>query len=77
MSVLTKSYSILRAKEMTYNPRLSFIKSITKAYPNTCPECEHELEHKDDEIICTHCGLVCTGQNEYVSLRKIDYPFRY
>lgn len=69
---------VRRSNEMTsYNPRLSFIKSITKAYPDTCPECNQELTHEDDEIICTHCGLVCHGQNEYVGLKRIDYPFRY
>ena len=78
MSVLANSYSIIRANEMTsYNPRLSFIKSITKAYPTTCPECEHPIEHIDDMIICKHCGLVCYDTNEYVGLRWIDYPFRY
>ena len=78
MSVLANSYSIIRANEMTsYNPRLSFIKSITEPIPQTCPECEHEIEHVDDQIICTHCGLVCYDNIEYVGLTWIDYPFRY
>ena len=78
MSVLTKSYSIVRSNQMTLDSRLLYIKKITRANPTICPECEHTVEPDvKDEIICSHCGLVCSGPIDYVGLVKVDYPFRH
>ena len=69
-------YNNKREWEMTYNPRISFLKSITKPFPTLCPECEHEIVHDNEQIYCPECGLVCYDTIEYVGLRRIDYPFR-
>ena len=85
MSVLTKSYSIVRDNHMQspkknlewFNPRLHYITSITKPLPDTCPECNtHELEYDEThaQTYCITCGLIIREPIPYVGLERITYP---
>lgn len=68
--------NIVRGNEMQWrNPRLFYLRTITKALPTTCPECDHELTTDDDETYCTHCGLVTSTSIEYVAGIKINLPY--
>lgn len=61
------------------NARLKYIKTCINTQPlNICPECGGKGEYlteDNDEITCTHCGLVLAGSIEYVAGVKVDYPY--
>ena len=62
--------------EKWLNPRLFFIKSISKPLPQYCPECRGLLDTTidEDETICTNCGLVTSASIEYAAGIKIILP---
>lgn len=58
------------------DPRLYYLKKITRPLPNTCPECESEmLVDGEAERYCENCGLVVTASIEYVAGVKIVLPY--
>lgn len=60
--------------EKWLNPRLFFIKSISKPLPRYCPECRGLLDADEDETICTQCGLVTSASIEYTAGMKVILP---
>ena len=63
-------------KDKWLDPRIYYLKTITRPLPSKCPECEGPLETNEyGETICTDCQLVCSGPIPYVGLEHIDYPY--
>lgn len=46
-----------------------------KPKKHLCVECKSEHLNKfNNETVCKDCGLVISGNDSYVGLRKIKYP---
>ena len=57
------------------DPRIVYLNTFIKPLPNTCPECEGDLESGEAESYCKACGLVVTASIEYVSGNHIILPY--
>lgn len=55
--------------------RINYLKTFIKPLTYICPECGHELHNEEDEIICTHCGLITSASIRYVAGQKICLPY--
>ena len=69
---------LIEENKMRYkrlDPRLSYLKKITKNIPSQCPECEGKLVEGEAESYCNDCGLVVTASIEYVAGVRIVLPY--
>ena len=55
--------------------RILYIKKFSKSIPYVCPECNHELTNDNEQLYCTHCGLVCMDSSYYTAGIKHNLPF--
>jgi ribosomal protein S27AE len=63
--------------ELEKEQRLAYLKKNHKPLSSKCPECGNDLTptEDEDEIYCTHCGLITSMSIEYVAGMKIDLPY--
>ena len=79
--VLVMSNSVVRKDKMNTDkwkrkdPRITYLNTFIKPLPDTCPECEGDLESGEAESYCEKCGLGVTASIEYVSGKYIILPY--